>query len=162
MISENILKILNRQVNKELYSAYLYLSMSNYFSKIGLCGFASWLISQAEEEKQHAMDFYNFIKLRNSKVELYEIENPPENWNSPKQVFEQALEHEKLVTNSIHNILKDANSEDDFATASFLDKYVHEQVEEEKTFSDILSKIEMLGDNKMALMMFDNEFAKRK
>ena len=158
MISSNILNILNRQVNKELYSAYLYLSMSNYFSKIGLCGFANWLISQAEEEKQHAMDFYNHIKLRNSNVELYEIDNPPEKWNSPKHAFQEALEHEKLVTNSIHNIMKNANSEEDFATASFLDKYIQEQIEEEKTFSDIIAKIEMLGDDKMALIMLDNEY----
>lgn len=161
MMNIKLLESLNNQLNREFYSAYLYLSMSNYTSRQGFVGFSKWLLAQAEEEKAHALDFYHYIKSRNEDVKLSDILTPPEKWDNPKHVFTEALNHEKLITKSIHNLVHIAQDDDDLATVSFLDKYVLEQTGEESAFQEIISRIEAFDNDKVALFLLDKELKER-
>ncbi len=161
MINENMLKALNEQVNKELFSSYLYLSMSAYAESIGLKGFANWLKVQAQEELDHAMKLYNYIIERGGKIELEEIKKPKNNWNSITEVVSEAYEHEQFITNSINELMNLATSEKDYATINMLQWFVNEQVEEEASFLEILDNLNLIGDEKRGLFMLDREMGQR-
>ncbi len=161
-LSEKLLEALNKQLANELYSAYLYLSMAAFLDSKGLPGFASWMKAQAKEELEHAMKFYEYINDRGGRVRLDAIPKPPEEWNSVKDVFEKALLHEKSVTASIYMLAEIAEEERDWATQVFLQWFIEEQVEEEKTFAEILGKLELSGETPQALLLMDSKLGERK
>jgi ferritin len=154
-------KELNGQLNAELYSSYLYLSMNAYFKSVNLDGFANWMYYQAQEELEHSMKFYDFIIQRGGKVVLAQIEAPPTEWDSPLAVFEATLAHEQKVTGLINDLVEIALEEHDHATNIFLQWFVSEQVEEEESVSGVLEQLKLMGDAKGGLFMIDRELAKR-
>lgn len=161
MINENVGKILNEQVNKEFYSAYLYLAMSAYFSDIGLLGFANWMRVQGQEETAHAMLIYDFLIDRGEKVVLSAIDAPPTSWNGPLHVMETSLKHEIYVTGLINNIVTVAEEAKDRATMSYMNWFVDEQVEEEANAKEIIDKLKLIGDDKSALYLLDKDLSVR-
>ena len=161
MIKEKILKILNKQINEELFSSYLYLSMSGYFSSINLDGFAKWMRLQSQEENEHAMKILDYILQRDGKVALTAIETPKAVWKSPLEAFQKAFKHEQHISSCIHNIVDLAIQEKDHPTSHFFQWFVSEQVEEEANASNILEKLKMVGDNKGGLFMLDRELGQR-
>lgn len=161
MINEKVTKVLTEQVNKELYSAYLYLSMSAYFSDLGLLGFANWMRIQAQEEQAHAMLIYDFIIDRGEKVILSAIDAPQNTWANPLDVMEEVLKHEVYVTSLINNIVTVAEEVKDRATMSYMNWFVDEQVEEEANAQDIISKLKLIGEDKSALYLLDKDLSAR-
>lgn len=161
MISESVGKILNEQINKEFYSAYLYLSMSSYLSNIGLLGFANWTRVQAQEELAHGTLIYDFLINRGEKVILTTIDTPPNTWDGPLKVAEEILKHEIYVTGLINNIVSVAEKVNDRATMSYMNWFVDEQVEEESNAQEIISKLKLIGDDKSALYLLDKDLATR-
>ncbi|NIP44838.1 MAG: ferritin [candidate division Zixibacteria bacterium] len=161
MLSSNMKKALNDQINAELYSAYLYLSMAAYFEDTNLPGMAGWMKAQAQEEVGHAMKFYGYVFDRDSKVELKAIDGPKTKWASPLAAFEDAYKHEQKVTGLIHKLVDLANKEKDHATRSFLNWFVDEQVEEEASTKMIADRLKVIGDSKPGLFMLDRELAGR-
>ena len=161
MLVEKMQKALNGQLNAELYSSYLYLSMNAYFKSVNLDGFANWMYYQAQEELEHAMKFYDFIIQRGGKVELMQIEAPPTEWNSPLAVFEATLAHEQKVTGLINDLVNVAHEESDHASNIFLQWFVSEQVEEEESVGGVLEQLKLMGDAQGGLFMMDRELAKR-
>jgi ferritin len=161
MISQKMQEAINDQINAELYSGYLYLAMSAYFQDINLSGFANWMRVQAQEELMHAMKFYDFLAERGGTVVLQAIEQPPATWDSPSTPFEQAYEHEVGVTQRIHNLVHLSLEERDYATNTFLDWFVNEQVEEEASADAIVRKLSLIGSDKSGLFMIDRELATR-
>ena len=161
MLSEKMQTALNGQLNAELYSSYLYLSMNAYFKSINLDGFANWMNVQAQEELMHAMKFYDFIIQRGGKVRLQQVEAPPWEWDSPLGVFEATLEHEQKVTGLINALVDLALAERDHATNIFLQWFVSEQVEEEESVGGVLEQLKLMGEAKGGLFMIDLELAKR-
>lgn len=162
VIGEKMVKALNQQLNREIYSAYLYLSMSAYFESLGFKGFANWMKVQWQEELLHAMKFFDYIASRGGRIELYAIEEPPKNWSSPLNAFEFGLEHEKKVTKLISDLVELSIAEKDHATFNMLQWFVKEQVEEEESFAEIVGKLKLAGDDGRILFLIDNELAKRK
>jgi ferritin len=161
MLTEKMQAALNDQLNAELYSSYLYLSMNAYFKSVNLDGFANWMYYQAQEELEHAMKFYDFIIQRGGKVQLLQIAAPPTEWDSPLAVFVATLEHEQKVTGLINNLVDIAHEERDHATNIFLQWFVSEQVEEEESVGGVLEQLKLMGDAKGGLFMIDRELAKR-
>jgi ferritin len=161
MINEKIMAALNQQLNAELYSSYLYLSMSAYFETKNLKGFANWMRVQAQEELMHAMKFYGYINGRGGRVTLTKIEGPPTQWDSPRAVFEHVYQHEQKVTGLINNLVDVALSESDHATNNFLQWFVAEQVEEESSADGIVQKLKLIGDAGEGLFMIDQELGQR-
>jgi ferritin len=161
MLAEKMQTALNGQLNAELYSSYLYLSMNAYFKSVNLDGFANWMYYQAQEELQHSLKFYDFIIQRGGKVQLQQIAAPPTEWSSPLAVFEATLEHEQKVTGLINNLVDVAHEERDHATNIFLQWFVSEQVEEEESVGGVLEQLKLMGDAKGGLFMIDRELAKR-
>lgn len=161
MISERMQAALNEQVNKEFYSAYLYLGMSAYCNGIGLPGFANWMRQQYEEESLHVTKMYDYILAQGGQIHLKQIEEPPKEYGSPLALFEQTLEHEQFVTGCINELMGLALEEKDYATQALLQWYVTEQVEEESNVNDILAPLRMVGDDKSGLMLIDQQLAKR-
>lgn len=161
MLSGTLLKALNEQVGRELYSAYLYLSMASYFDAQDLPGFARWMKIQAREELGHAMKIYEYIYERNGRVELPALEKPRCEWESPLKAFEQTVEHERYITKNIYAILELAKAENDHATTNFLQWFVKEQVEEEAQVELIVRKLTKIGDSGLALYMIDKELGSR-
>ncbi|MBN2383450.1 ferritin [bacterium] len=161
MLSKKMSKAMNHQVNRELYSAYLYLSMAAYFRSINLNGFANWMEIQCQEEMTHAQKFYQFIDERGEKVVLEAIEAPPHTWKTPLQVFEETFKHEQHVTSLINNLVKLAQTENDYASHSFLQWFVNEQVEEESTADDIVQQLKLVGNQGQGLFMLDRELGQR-
>ncbi|WP_456329618.1 ferritin [Archaeoglobus sp.] len=160
-ISEKMVEALNRQINAEIYSAYLYLSMAAYFDSIGLKGFSNWMRVQWQEELTHAMKMFDFISERGGRVRLYAVDEPPSNWNSPLAAFEQVYEHEVNVTKRIHELVELAMNEKDFATYNFLQWYVAEQVEEEASSLEIVEKLRLIGEDNRGLLFLDKELSLR-
>jgi ferritin len=152
---------MNEHLNKELYSWYLYLAMAAHFEAVNLPGFAGWMHSQAKEEMAHAMRFWTFISDRGGAVTLLSIDAPPARFSSPRAAFEQALEHEREVTQQIHKLYARAVDEKDYAGQVFLQEFITEQVEEEKTASDIVETLKLAGDNSASLLMLDRELGAR-
>ena len=161
MISDKMQEALNGQLNAELYSSYLYLSMAAYFLDLNLGGFANWMRVQAQEEDMHAMKFYNFINERGGRVLLKPIDGPPTEWNSPLAAFEAVLEHEQKVTGLINDLVELALAEHDHATNIFLQWFVTEQVEEEDSANDVIQQIKMVGEAEGGLFMLDRELGQR-
>ncbi len=161
MISDKMEKELNEQVNKEFYSAYMYLAMSAYCNTIGLPGFAHWMRLQYEEEIMHVTRMYDYIQDQGGEVHLKAIEEPAKEYGTPIEIFEKTLEHEQFITKSIHQLMSLAVNETDYATQTFLQWYVTEQVEEEANVNDILLPLRMVGDDKGGLMMIDQQLSGR-
>ncbi len=161
MIKENMQKAINQQINAEMYSAYLYLSMSAYFESINLKGFANWMKAQAQEEMVHAMKFYDYINERGGRVLLTAIEAPPTQWDSSLAVFEYTYKHEQKVTGLINDLVNLAISEADHATTNFLQWFVAEQVEEEASADEVVQKLKLAGDRGGGLFMLDQELGQR-
>ena len=161
MMNQKVRELLNDQINKELYSAYIYLDFSNYFEERGLDGFANWYFIQAQEERDHAMLFYRYLLNNNEKVELKAIEKPSYALTSDLDVLKHGLEHEILVTSLINNIYAEAYSEKDFRTMQFLDWFVKEQGEEEDNADTNLKKYQLFGSDPKGLYALDAELAAR-
>ena len=161
MIGQALVDALNEQLKHELYSSYLYLAMSAYCDDQNLPGFAHWMRVQAEEEREHAMKFYDFILDRDGRVTLPALQQPPRDFGTPIDVFEQVLAHEQEITSLIEQLYRKARAEQDHATEIFLEWFISEQVEEEKTASDILATLRLGGDSNVALLMLDRELAGR-
>jgi ferritin len=161
MIAKSIEAALNKQVNREFYSAYLYLAMSSYFETISLRGFAKWMRIQAKEERAHALKIYDFLIARGGRVTLDAIEAPKAKWTSAGKVFEETYAHEQKVTAMINNLVDVAIKEKDHATFEMLQWFVKEQVEEEANASDILNQIRIVGDVPGHLFYLDHHLGKR-
>ncbi len=161
MIDKEIEEAINKQIKEEMYSSYLYLSMSAYFENIGLRGFANWMYVQFQEEKDHAMKFYRYLIERGGRVKLYALQEPPHEWNSPLHAFEETLKHEKYITQCINDLVDLAEKKKDRATFNLLQWYIDEQVEEEANDEEIIQKLKMIGDNPQGLLMLDRELASR-
>lgn len=161
MVSEKITQLINEQIAHEQYAAQYYLSMSAWFSAKDLDGIANYFRVQSKEELMHADKMFDYLNDVGGEIVLGEIPKPPHTFESATDIFEKALEHEKKVTRSIFNIVKNANDEGDFATTSFLQWFINEQVEEEASASQYVTKIKMVSDNPSALYLFDQELAKR-
>jgi ferritin len=161
MISKTMESALNRQVNRELYSAYLYLSMSAYFETASMKGFATWLRVQAKEEQGHAMKIYDYVIARGGVVSLEAIEAPKAKWASACKVFEEVYAHEQKVTGMINALVDISIKEKDHATFEMLQWFVKEQVEEEEQANEILNQIKTLGDVVGHLFWLDYQLGKR-
>ena len=161
MLNNDMEKALNAQVNAEMYSAYLYLSMSAFFQSKSLSGFSGWMRVQAQEEMVHAMKFYDFINERGGRVILEPIEAPPTDWDSPLATFEAVYAHEQKVTGLINELVELALEKHDHATNIFLQWFVSEQVEEEDSANEVVEKIKLVGDAKGGLFMLDRELGQR-
>jgi len=161
MLSERMMKSLNKQLNAELYSAYLYLSMAAYFESKNLKGFANWMRVQAQEELTHAMKFFDYINERRGRVYLEAIEKPPTEWKSPLDVFEATYEHEVKVTSMINDLVNMAMEEKDHATYNMLQWFVAEQVEEEASADEIRQQLRMIKEDGRGIMMLDRELKQR-
>ncbi|TAJ44867.1 ferritin [Methanofollis fontis] len=161
MIRQTMLEALNRQINRELYSSYLYLSMSAWFSTRNLPGFANWMRVQVQEEQFHAMKFYDYCIARGGRVTMLPIEAPPTEWESPLAIFEATYAHEQKVTAMINNLVDLAQKEKDHATSNLLQWFVDEQVEEEANDTEIIEKLKLIGNESNALFMLDKELATR-
>lgn len=160
-MNEKVHALINQQINKEFYSAYLYLNFSNYFEKVGLDGFANWYKIQAQEERDHAMLFYQYLQNENQKVTLEAIDKPNLNATCHMDVLKAGLEHEKYVTSLINDIYSEAYEARDFRTMQFLDWFVKEQGEEETNANNLISKIELYGSDPKSLYMLNQELAAR-
>jgi len=161
MLGKKMEVALSGQVNAEMYSAYLYLSMESYFKSLNLNGFANWMRAQTQEEMMHAMKFYDFINERGGRVALKPIEAPPAQWDSPLAVFEATLEHEQKVTGLINELVYLAREEKDNASETFLQWFVNEQVEEEDNVGTVLARLKLIKDSPQPLYMMDKEMAQR-
>ena len=161
MISKKMQEALNDQVTAEFYSAYLYLAMEAYFESVNLPGFANWMRVQTQEELTHGIKIYDFLNERGGTVTLKAIDQPPSEWPSPLAVFEAAYKHEQKVTGLINELVNLAVEEKDHAANSFLQWFVDEQVEEEKSASDIVGKLKLIKDSPQGLYMLDQELAQR-
>ena len=153
--------LLNEQINKELYSAYLYLDFANYFERRGLSGFAHWYEVQAQEERDHAMLFYRYLLNNGETVTLEAIDAPKTEGKKDLDVLEAALAHEKYVTALVNDIYAAAYAVKDFRAMQFLDWFVKEQGEEEKNASDLITKMQLFGSDAKGLYMLDNELKAR-
>jgi len=161
MISPKMEKALNEQLNFELYSSYIYLSMAACLERSGLPGFSNWMRIQTQEEVSHADKFYHHILERGGKVTLGQINAPKVDWPSVLAAFEEALEHERLVTSRINELMSLALDEKDHASAMFLQWFVSEQVEEEATADEIIQKLKLASESKAALFMMDKDMSTR-
>jgi len=164
MIGKNMETALNEQVNKEVYSAYLYMAMSAHCDSIGLKGFSNWFMVQYHEEMLHAMKIYEYIQRQGGRVKLKAVAEPPSEWESPLEMFQKTLEHEQFITRSINDLVDLAIQEKDHATHIFLQWYVTEQVEEEENDNDILAKLNLVGGDKgdrNGLFMIDKDLSAR-
>ena len=161
MITKKMQQALNEQINAELYSAYLYLSMEAYFKSENLPGFANWMRAQTQEELMHAMKIYDFLNERGGRVILKRIEEPPTQWDSPLAAFEAAYKHEQKVTGLINDLVNLAIEEKDHATNSFLQWFVNEQVEEESSADEVVQKLKRVEKAPGGMFMIDQELGQR-
>lgn len=161
MLSEKLQAAINAQIQHELYSAYLYLAMSAHFEANNLAGFAKWTRMQAEEEQEHAMKFFDFINDRGGRVKLEAIAQPPFEFGTPLEVFEQIYAHEQKVTSLIHKLYETALAEKDYPAQVMLHWFIDEQVEEEKNSSDIVAQLKMVEQHMGNIMYIDRHVGKR-
>lgn len=162
MLNANLEKALNKQINEEFYSSYLYLSMSAWFESKSLLGFANWMKLQSKEEYLHAEKFYNYVFTKGGQVTLAPIAQPKTEWKSVLDAFENTLEHERHITKCINGLVDLSLAEKDHATGAFLQWFVNEQVEEEANATKILDDLKMIGDNSYGIFMLDREMGSRK
>ena len=160
-MNQKVHALINEQINKELYSAYLYLDFSNFFESKGLSGFANWYMIQAQEERDHAMLFYKYLQNNSETVTLEAVAKPDKKLENSLDVLKAGLEHEKYVTSLINDIYAAAYEEKDFRTMQFLDWFVKEQGEEETNASDLISKMELFGSDPKGLYMLNSELGAR-
>ncbi len=161
MISKQMAEALNDHLNKELYSAYLYMSMSSHAHHIGLKGCANWFDIQVQEELLHVQRAYSYLLDQGTKVILEAIDKPPTEFKSALDLFETTLNHEKQVTARINDLVGLANKENDYATSNMLQWFVGEQVEEETSVDDIIQKLKLVGNDGTGLFMIDKELSAR-
>ena len=160
-LSKKMQDALNEQIKEELFSSYLYLSMAAYCESNNLPGFAHWMQAQSGEELEHAMKFFGFINDRGGRVILQALDQPAVEFGGPTDLFEKTLAHEQHITGRIHNLYALAVEEKDYASLSLLQWFVDEQVEEERTASEILELLKMTGDKGQGLIMLDRQLASR-
>ena len=160
-MNEKVAALLNDQINKEFYSAYLYLDMANFYSRKGLDGFANWYEIQEKEEQDHAMLMYQYLHNNDVEVTLEAIAKPDKAFSTLMDPLKAGLEHEKYVTSLINNIYSAAVAVNDFRTTQFLDWFIKEQGEEEKNSTDLITKMELFGDDARSLYMLNSELAGR-
>ena len=161
-ISKTMESAINKQIADEFESAFLYLSMSTWFSENNLSGFAHWCYVQFLEEQEHAMKFHKYVLDRQGSPVINSVPKPKANWKNPVDVFNDILNQEIKVTSKINDLYKKAKEEDDYTSMSFLNWYLDEQVEEEEHSADILNKLKMIGDSKSGLMFLDSTLGNRK
>ena len=161
MISKKMNEVLNGQVNAELYSSYLYLAMSSWFSEKSLSGFAGWMRAQAQEELFHSIKILDYILERGGSVQLDTIEKPKGSWSSPLEVIQETADHEAKVTGLINDLVDVGLKERDHAANIFLQWFVAEQVEEEASVGEVVEKIKMIGDDSAGMFAMDMEMGKR-
>jgi len=161
MISNTMQNAINTQINKELYSYYLYLAMSAHFTENNLEGFAHWLHVQADEEMTHAMKFYDFLLDRGGHVNLEAIAAPTATWKTTNELFDQVLAHEQMITASINTLYELALKEKDYPSQVLLQWYINEQVEEEKNATFIIHQLKMIDARGTAVLMLDKQLGKR-
>jgi ferritin len=161
MLKDKIEKALNVQMNFEISSSYLYLSMAAYFESENFNGFANWMKVQSAEEYGHAMKIYSYINQRSGRIILAKIDTPKSEWKNTSEVFSETLKHERNVTGAIDKLVDLAIAEKDHATNAFLQWFVTEQVEEEATVIGIIDKLKLVGDNKNGLFLLDREMGMR-
>ncbi|HRP01159.1 MAG TPA: ferritin [Candidatus Kapabacteria bacterium] len=161
MIKQSVQDAINSQIVREVFSSNLYLSMAAYFASQSLNGFASWMRIQAQEEMTHALKFFDYLLARNANPVIGAIDAPQISWGSPLEAFEDALNHERKVTNWINELVDLAINEKDHATNAMLQWFVNEQVEEEDNTSMIVDKLNLVGNNTQGLFMLDNELGSR-
>lgn len=161
MIDARVAELLNQQVNKEFYSAYLYLDFSNYYYDLNLDGFGNWYRIQAQEERDHAMLFVQYLQNNGVRAKLEAIDKPAIELTGAKMVLDEGLKHEQYVTSLIHNIYDAAYSVKDFRTMQFLDWFVKEQGEEETNADNLVKKFALFGDDPKSLYMLDQELGAR-
>ncbi|MBU0467417.1 MAG: ferritin [Nanoarchaeota archaeon] len=162
MIKDKVAKAINKQINAELYSSYLYLSMSAHFASVNFMGFSNWMKIQSQEERVHAMKFYEYLIERGGRVVLSAIDAPKTDWKSHLAAFEEVYAHELKVTSLINDLLKVAKAEEDSATAVELHWFINEQVEEEANALAIVEKLKLIKDSTNGLFMLDHELGERK
>ena len=160
-MDQKVAYLLNDQINKEFYSAYLYLDMANFYTRKGLDGFANWYEIQAKEEQDHAMLMYQYLHNNDVEVTLEAIAKPDKVFSTLMDPLKVGLEHEKYVTSLINNIYSAAVAVNDFRTTQFLDWFIKEQGEEEKNSTDLITKMELYGDDARSLYMLNSELASR-
>ena len=161
MLNKEIEKALNEQVNVEMWSAYLYLSMAAYCHSIRYTGMGSWFEVQFKEEQDHAKILFNYIIRRDGRVELESLDSVPKEWKSLHDIFESTLKHEQEITAKINNLVSLAKANKDYATESLLQWFIDEQVEEEDNARDIIDKLDMIKDNGFGIYMLERELAAR-
>ncbi len=161
MIGKTMQDAINEQINKELFSSYLYLAMAAYFEGKNLPGFAHWMRIQEGEEREHAMKFYDFILERGGEVSLKAIAAPKAAWDSPLQVFEEAAAHEAMISASINSLYETALKEKDYPAQIMLQWFITEQVEEEKNAAEIVASLKMIEAHETAVLQLDHQLSKR-
>lgn len=161
MIKEKVSNLLNDQINKEFYSAYLYMEIANFFVEQGLNGFANWYQIQAQEERDHALLFVKYMQNNGLCITLKAIDSPTREFKNNKEPLELGLNHEQFVTDSIHTIYDVAYTDKDFRTMQFLDWFVKEQGEEETNAEDLIKKMDLFGSDAKGLYLLDNELSTR-
>ena len=161
MIGKAMQDAMNEQINKEFFSSYLYLSMAAYFEDKNLTGFAHWMRLQADEEREHAMKFYNFILDAGGRVNLKAIAAPETDWKANLQVADQVAAHEAPVTASINDLYELALKEKDYAAQVMLQWFITEQVEEEKNAAELVAKLRLIEERGTAVLMLDHRLSKR-
>ena len=161
MVSDKVQNAFNKQIQKEFYSAYLYLAMSTYSESKNLPGFAKWLKVQYNEEITHAMKLMDYLNERGGKVVLESIDAPGHDFGSPVEVFEEVVKHEQSITESINKLYETSLKEKDYAAQIFLQWYITEQVEEEASAEAVLEKLKLIGDKGSSILYIDKELGKR-
>lgn len=161
MLSQTLQDAINEQIKNELYSAYMYLSMSAHFETVSLPGFAAWLRKQSQEEVEHAMKFFDFVNDRGGRVTLKAIDAPKTEWKSPMEAFTEVLAHEQKVTGMINKLYELALKENDYPTQTMLHWFINEQVEEEKNAGQVIEYLKMIEERGTAMLMLDKQLGKR-
>ncbi|ABU59338.1 ferritin [Roseiflexus castenholzii] len=161
MLSESIQQAINKQITHEFSASHAYMAMAAYFESLSLTGFAHWFRVQSEEEREHALRFFDYVNDRGGRVTLGAIDEPQNEFASPLDAFEHALAHEQRVTAAIHAIYTLAAQENDYATMSMLKWFIDEQVEEEKSAQEIIQHLKLIGDDGAGLLMLDRQLAER-
>jgi ferritin len=161
MLTRKLHDAINQQINAELYSAYLYLSMQAYLLSVNLPGSAKWMSVQVQEEWAHAMKLFNYLKDKGARILMKPIDGPPTEWASPVEIFEYTYQHEKKVTGLINQLVQIAGQENDSETSNFLQWYVKEQEEEEESAGEILARLKQIAGDPKGISALDQELAKR-
>jgi len=161
MFTEKVQQAMNDQIQHEIESAYIYLSMAAYFDAENFPGFAQWMKIQYEEEMAHAFRFYDYINDRGGRVKLQPVDQPPVEFDSPLAAFQAALEHEQKITADIDRLYAMAIDEKDYPSQTFLQWFIDEQVEEEQHVGEVVENLKMVGDNTHAILMLDRELGQR-